>query len=57
MHLTSQQQTCELFNPFSSTSENAGDAGSVCSGQQSRRSNAAETGGADRPQPKSYTGQ
>lgn len=35
----------------------AGDAGSVRSGQQPRRSDAAEAGGADGPQPESHTGQ
>lgn len=35
----------------------AGDAGSVCSGQQPRRSDAAEAGGADGPQSESHTGQ
>lgn len=34
-----------------------GDAGSVRSGQQPRRSDAAEAGGADGPQPKGHSGQ
>lgn len=35
----------------------AGDAGSVRSGQQSRRPDAAEAGGADGPQSQSHTGE
>lgn len=40
-----------------SASDRAGDAGSVCSGQQSGRSDAAEAGGADGPQSKGHTGE
>lgn len=43
-----------LFNWF--TWVHAGDAGSVCSGQQPRCPNTAEAGGADGPQSKSHTG-
>lgn len=55
--LISQQHTCKSLTWSSSRSEHAGDAGSVCSGQQPGRSDAAEAGRADGPQSKSYTGE
>lgn len=48
-------ETSALFSSFSLPLP-AGDAGSVCSGQQPRRSDAAEAGGADGPQSESHTG-